>query len=379
VDVTIEMFDELTGEVAALKALCINLRDLIEGGLSSNNLHADAVQTNNIKNDAITSNKIIAGAITANHIKALAIDASKIAVGTITSDQIKDGTIAADDIKTGTLTALQISTGTITAGLLTTGGQAFSHNMVFTSTDADTVSWTAGTLKTADGTSYSIDAGNTGNMAARTYIYLDKSVSVTVLQVSTSYDAPLGDSRIPIATAQNGTGNAVFQVFAGGGGVFISGGMIAAHTIVATQIAAGTITGTEITGTTLAGIKANLGTVYAGVINTTRFNCGGGTNEDIYFADSGIRMYDVGSNTIRFYKAGISSLDIVQGAGVSGIQSTGHALLMAATSAWVKVWTTGQIEIRPLTSDPSSNLANGQLAIVNNVLRLYNGSAWVNV
>lgn len=221
-----EEFDELFGQVSALKALCINLRDLIEGRLSSNNLHANAVQTPNIKN----------GAIIADHIQALAIDATKIAIGTITSDQIKEGTIAADRLKVGDITALQISTGTITAGLLKTGGQAFSHNMVFSSTDADTVAWTAGTLKTADGTSYSIVAGNTGNMTARTYIYLDKGVSETVLQTSTSYDAPLGDERIPIATAEDGTGNAIFQVFAGGGGVFISGGMIAAHTITATQL-----------------------------------------------------------------------------------------------------------------------------------------------
>ena len=160
-EIKIEDFDLLVGEVRALKGMYINLRDIVEGGIISNNLHADAIKGNNIKDNVITGDKIIADTITAKHIQSLAIDASKIAVGTITSDQIKDGTIAADDIKSGTITALQISTGTITAGLLKTGGQAFSHNMTFSSTDADTVSWTSGTLKTADGTIYSIDAGNT--------------------------------------------------------------------------------------------------------------------------------------------------------------------------------------------------------------------------
>ena len=366
-DVTIEQFDTLTQEVHSLRALCINLRDLIEGGISTNNLHANSIQTNNIKNDAITSNKIIAGAITANHIQALAIDASKIAVGTITSSQIKDGTVAADDIQSGTITALQISTGTITAGLLKTGGQAFSHNMVFSSTDADTVSWTAGTLKTADGTAYSIDAGNTGNMAARTYIYLDKSVSVTVLQVSTSYDAPLGDNRIPIATAQNGTGNAVFQVFAGGGGVFISGGMIAAHTI----------TGTEITGNSLAAIRATLGSVTAGNIQGTRLQIGGGTDEDIYFEDSGIRMYDYGTNTIRIYKSGVGDFRVILNAGVLHLWTTADNLVLGPNGRYFTFRQTGQLQLPQLSAAPTSGLVDGQLAVPTiGLLHNYHHSAW---
>ena len=268
----------------------------------------------------ITGNKIIADAITAEHIQALAIDASKIAIGTITSSQIEEGTIAADRLKVGDITALQISSGSITAGLLKTGGQAFSHSMTFSSTDSDTVSWTSGSIKTADGTVYSIDAGNTGNMAARTYIYLDKGISETVLQTSTSYDAPLGDERIPIATAKNSTGNAVFQVFQGGGGVFISGGMIAAHTIGATQITAGAITASEIASNAITAVKINvsnlqavsstLGTVSAGTISGTRFRVGGGTNEDIYFEDSGIRLYDYGSRFLKFYKSGYAVFTI---------------------------------------------------------------------
>ena len=389
--ITIEEFDELTGEVHALKALVINLRDLLEGGLATNNLHSNAIQTNNIKNDAITSNKIIADSITAEHIQALAIDASKIAVGTITADQIEDGTISADKILTGTLTALQISSGTITAGLLKTGGQAFSHNITFSSTDADTVAWTAGTLTTADGTDYSIDAGNTGNMTARTYIYLDKGVSETVLQTSTSYDAPLGDEKIPIATAEDSTNNAIFQVFAGGGGVFISGNMIAAHTIAAAQIVAGTITSTEITVGSLAALSATLGTVSAGTISGTRFRVGGGTDEDIYFKDSNIRMYDYNttlSNAIIFAKTGLVSpfINLVSVACVFGaiggsrieFYADDKAIINCVSNAFL-FYPTGQLNLPALTSDPTSNLAAGQLAIVNNVLRIYSGSAWSNV
>lgn len=343
--ISIEDFDLLSNEVRALKALCLRLRDTIEGGIISNNLHADAIQTNNIKDDSIIASKI----------KALSIDASKIAVGTITSDQIEEGTIAADRLKVGDITAIQIASGSITAGLLKTGGQAFSHSMEFSSTDADTVAWTSGTIKTADGTTYSIDAGNTGNMTARTYIYLDKSVSETVLQTSTSYDAPLGDERIPIATAKNGTGNAIFQVFQGGGGVFISGGMIAAHTIGATQIVAGTITATELTGTTLSVLAATLGTVHAGTIYGTRLKVGGGTNEDIYFEDSGIRLYDVGTNALRFYKSASYNLfDIALGTS-SVTLIAGTNLYISAGGMAFRFYNTGTLKFTPRASAPTGH------------------------
>jgi hypothetical protein len=383
--ISIEDLDQLTGEVRALKSLCLELRDTVEGGIISNNLHADAIKTNNIKDGVITGDKIIADAITAEHIQALAIDASKIAVGTITSDQIEDGTISADKITTGTLTGLQISAGTITAGLLKTGGQAFSHNLTFSSTDLNTVSWTSGTIKTADETEYSIDAGNTGNMAARTYIYLDKGVSETVLQTSTSYDAPLGDEKIPIATAQNSTNNAIFTVFQGGGGVFISGNMIAAHTIAATQIVAGTITATEITVASLASLSATIGTVSAGTISGTRFRIGGGTDEDLYFEDSGLRMYDYGTRHIRIYKSGYAGLDFCLASSTySELSSTGRLSLKAANDFVVMTVSSqnyycrsgGVFSMPNLGSNPSG--VTGGICMVSGQLKYWNGSAWTN-
>ena len=392
-DISIEDFDLLSGEVRALKSLCLKLRDTIEGGLISNNLHANAIQTNNIKDDVITGSKIIADAITAEHIQALAIDASKIAIGTITSSQIEEGTIAADRLKVGDITALQISSGSITAGLLKTGGQAFSHSMTFSSTDSDTVSWTSGSIKTADGTVYSIDAGDTGNMAARTYIYLDKGISETVLQTSTSYDAPLGDERIPIATAKNSTGNAVFQVFQGGGGVFISGGMIAAHTIGATQITAGTITASEIASNAITAAKINvsnlqsvsstLGTVSVGTISGTRFRVGGGTNEDIYFEDSGIRFYDVGSNTVRFYKSGSSHFEISLSSNNIGLSTNGISMAFSNSSKTMSFSYHGTLNLPTLSSAPTGY--QGDIAVedsgsgdANETLHFYVNAHWLS-
>jgi len=157
--------------------------------------------------------------------------------------------------------------------------QGWSHNMVFSATDHDTVAWSSGTITLSSGTTYSIDAGNTGNMAAITYIYLNIAVSVTVLQITTTAGTAAGDGKILIAVAQNVAAGkkAIFQVFGGAGqGVLIVAGNItaatittneiAANTIVAGNIHAGTITGTEIAATTITAANIQALTIGAGQI-----------------------------------------------------------------------------------------------------------------
>lgn len=82
----------------------------------------------------------------------------------------------------------------------------------FSSTDADTVSWGAGTFTSADGTAYSIDAGNTGNMTAKTYIYLDTNVSETEYQTTTTATDAVGAGKVLVAIAEDSTGEATFLV-----------------------------------------------------------------------------------------------------------------------------------------------------------------------
>ncbi|GAH50400.1 unnamed protein product, partial [marine sediment metagenome] len=60
----------------------------------------------------------------------------------------------------------------------------------------------------------------------------------------------------------------------------------------------------------LSAINANIGNITAGNIRGTRFQVGGGTNEDIYFEDSGLRLYDVGGQCISLTKIDYSNLDI---------------------------------------------------------------------
>ena len=70
-------------------------------------------------------------------------------------------------------TTNDVKDGAVTAVKQSIGGATWNFNGAITSTDSDTIAWGAGTLAHVSGTTYSIAAGNTGNMAAVTWIYLD--------------------------------------------------------------------------------------------------------------------------------------------------------------------------------------------------------------
>jgi len=150
--------------------------------------------------------------------------------------------------------------------------QGWQHDMSFSATDHNTVAWGSGTITLLDGTTYSINAGNTGAMSAITYIYLDIGTSTTVLQTTTTAATAVGTGKILIATAQNVASGkkALFQVFGGkalgGIGKLITADEIAANTITASEIAANTITANEMNVGSLSAISADLGTITAGNI-----------------------------------------------------------------------------------------------------------------
>jgi len=94
----------------------------------------------------------------------------------------------------------------------------------FSASSYRTVAWTLGTFTASDGTAYSIVAGNTGNMSALTYIYLNIAVSTTALQTTTTAATAIGNGKVLIAIAQNNsdtTSLAKFQVFGGSGGLSV--------------------------------------------------------------------------------------------------------------------------------------------------------------
>ncbi len=115
-----------------------------------------------------------------------------------------------------------LSDGTVSSGKTSIVIQGWTHNLVFSATDNDTVAWAGGTINLSDGsTTYSIDAGNTGAMTAINYIYLDTDTSETALQTTTTYSTAIGDNKILIAVAENVAADkkATFQVYGGIGGI----------------------------------------------------------------------------------------------------------------------------------------------------------------
>lgn len=156
-----------------------------------------------------------------------------------------------------------------------------SHNLSFSVTDADTIAWSSGTIVMSNGRTFAISAGNTGNMAALTYIYLDPAVSSTVLQTTTTYTTAMGNNKRLIGTAQNNTVTASYIPY-GPGTPLVDGANIGAFSIVAGNIAATTITAAKMNVSTLSSITANIGAITAGTItlDTSGYVRGGQTDYD---------------------------------------------------------------------------------------------------
>ena len=125
--------------------------------------------------------------------------------------------------------------------------RSYSHDLVFSSSDADTVAWASGTITLADGATFSIDAGNTGDMTARTYIYFDYKESFNALQTSTTFSDAVGEGKILLATAEDATGGAIFFVMGGVGGINIDANSITVANLAAISADLGSITAGNIT------------------------------------------------------------------------------------------------------------------------------------
>lgn len=171
-------------------------------------------------------------------------------------------TAAAGSVISGTY----LTDNTVTSAKVNVAARGWTQTSVFSVTDSDTVAWGAGTFTASDGTAYSIGASNTGNMAAKTYIYLDIGVSTTAYQTTTTAASAVGDGKVLIAVAQNNTNEAIFQVFGGNGGQNIDASSIVTGSITANEIAASTITAGKLSVSTLSAITADLGTITAGAI-----------------------------------------------------------------------------------------------------------------
>lgn len=153
---------------------------------------------------------------------------------------------AAQDINTGNvfINGDQIEPGTIPQTTLDVSNWGWGQTCAFTSASATQVNWGAGTFKSADGTSYSISAGNTGVMSTKNYIYLDLNISSTTYQKTTTPATAVGIGKVLIAVAQNDVTTATYNLSEA---TQIVGDNILANSINASKITTGQlIVGTNV-------------------------------------------------------------------------------------------------------------------------------------
>lgn len=178
---------------------------------------------------------------------------------------------AAQDINTGNveIDGAIIEPGTIPETTLDVSNWGWGQTCAFSSTDLDTVSWGAGTFTSANGVAYAIGAGNTGNMAAKTYIYLDLNVSEIAYQVTTVSATAVGTGKVLIAVAENAADDATYMLSEA---TQIVGDNILVNTIDASKIIVGQlIVGTNVaigTAEDAAGVTTIVGdTINTGYVN----------------------------------------------------------------------------------------------------------------
>lgn len=212
----------------------------------------------------------------------------------------------------------------IPPGVLNISNWGWTQSCNFTVASLNTVTWSAGTFTSSDGSSYAIGAGTTGVMAAKTYIYLDILASPTAYLITTSLTAPVGIGKVLIAVAQNGPTSATYV-------------LVQATQVVADNILANTITAQKMNVGQLSAITADLGSITAGTVTgalirtsagTTRVQMNYATNafEAYYGGDlrggfDGFSLFFLGPNEVAggaIWSAGTNQVNI--GTGANGFE-----------------------------------------------------------
>ena len=228
------------------------------------------MQGNVIADTLVTTELHIPDATTANsfHVDTLGNTWwGAVLIAGATAKILNTGSATFSDVTiTGGSVAVSTLNGTLSFANLDVAVQGWTQTCAFTVTDADTIAWGNGTFTTAGGTTYNITGANTGNMAAKTYIYLDTGVSTTVYQTTTTASTAVGAGKVLIAIAQNGTGEATYNVLSGQGGQNIDGANIVVKTITAAEVADATITAAKIAALTITANEIAANTITAAKI-----------------------------------------------------------------------------------------------------------------
>lgn len=248
--------------------------------------------------------------------------------GAVTGSSV---TITGGSVATSTLSGLVgLSNENIAA-------QGWTQTSAFTVTDADTIAWGAGTFTTAAGTAYSITGSNTGNMAAKTFIYLDIGVSTTAYQTTTTATTAIGSGKVLLAIAQNGTTEATFMLL-NNNSYNIDAANIVAASITSNEIAANTITGNNILTMNIAGKNAIFDTGTVGGWNMAASALVGPSGANIRVGQT---TFDTGTGFFIGNVAGTAQFSIGVSTG-SKVTWDGTTLLVVGTQNISKVMTASE-------------------------------------
>ena len=105
----------------------------------------------------------------------------------------------------GVIAARAIAAGAITANKLNIATRPFVHNIIWIASTATRCNWSSGTIKWSDGTVSNINTGNTGNIAAKVYIYYN---GTSTLQKTENFKYIKGNNIVLLAIIEpNSEGN----------------------------------------------------------------------------------------------------------------------------------------------------------------------------
>lgn len=213
-------------------------------------------------------------------VEALSVVESLLAAGAVTEGKLGDSAV----------TQNKIADAAVIASKVTEQARRFSANIEFSSSHDDRIDWSSGTLKLADGTTYSINSANNtvGDTDIR-YIYFDPDVSTTQLQMTTNYANAVGERKIYLCM-----GKAAIDtdqdalIIPAIGTLHVNEENFSANIVAANILKANSITATEITTAALTGLLIQ--TTDGGLIRT------GSSYPRIELDSSGFITYDSGGD-----------------------------------------------------------------------------------
>ena len=327
---------------ADIDAAAITATEVATNAVTEIKIAANAVTSNKIITNAIIADKIYSGAVGTDKLAALAITTDKIAAGAITTVKIDALAVTTDSLAANAITADKIAansiyTNALQAGVVTTA--KLEAGSIVLATIANDFDW--GTLGD-DGHKPDNDADVTGDNTAADITNLPATPTGSGLFANGTYLGYYDSGTWKAFIRNNGYfkfyGSATNYIEWNGSALSIQGNIQLGSTN-SIYTAGKTSYADTTAGFWLgysSGYKLNIGTGSAtpksgncllwdgsGLTVRGSLKVGGGTNEDITFEDSGIRLYDVGSYTLRFFHTAYAPLDIVLASTFAKLQSTG--------------------------------------------------------